>query len=142
MAKYYLEKELGEISNTSSIWLSEAWGKKDQSDFLNLVLTFPIQKTPREVLDLCLSTENKMGRVRDEKWGPRSIDIDILFFADQMVDEKGLLIPHKQIANRRFVLLPLAEIDTDLVHPDSAQTITEMIASCDDDSKLVRLYDL
>ncbi|MGL4489066.1 MAG: 2-amino-4-hydroxy-6-hydroxymethyldihydropteridine diphosphokinase [Rhizobiaceae bacterium] len=94
----------------SSVWRTPPWGLTDQPDFLNACAKLTTSLSPRSFLELCLKIEQDLKRVRDVRWGPRSIDIDILFFGDQMISEPGLMVPHPRIAERAFVLVPLAEI--------------------------------
>jgi 2-amino-4-hydroxy-6-hydroxymethyldihydropteridine diphosphokinase len=98
------------IEAVSSLWRTPPWGKLDQPDFINACAKVSTRLEPRAFLKLCLQTETALKRVRVERWGPRSIDIDILFFGDKNIVEEGLVIPHPRIAQRAFVLVPLAEI--------------------------------
>jgi 2-amino-4-hydroxy-6-hydroxymethyldihydropteridine diphosphokinase len=103
------------IEAVSSLWRTPPWGKTDQPDFINACARISTRLEPRAFLELCLYTEKALKRVRKERWGPRSIDIDILFFGDRKIEEEGLVIPHPRIAERAFVLVPLAEIAPVLV---------------------------
>ena len=103
------------VSQVSSFWRTPPWGKTDQPDFINACAKVATQLEPRAFLKLCLQTEKALKRVRQERWGPRSIDIDILFFGDRNIAEEGLVIPHPRIAERAFVLVPLADIAPELV---------------------------
>ena len=94
----------------SALYRTPPWGKTDQPDFLNAAAQLATRLSPRELLDLCLEAEQKLKRVRAERWGPRLIDIDILLFDDVAVREPGLEIPHPRLSERAFVLAPLAEI--------------------------------
>src|SRR5690606_17242977 len=87
----------------------------DQPDFLNAVAEVETRRSPRGLLELCLKTETDLHRVRDQRWGPRSIDLDILLFGDLTVDEPGLAIPHPRLTERAFALVPLAELAPELV---------------------------
>lgn len=98
------------VVRVSSIWKTPPWGVTDQPDFLNACAAISTILEPRAFLDLCLSIEKNLKRVRDLRWGPRSIDIDVLFFGDRNIIEEGLHVPHPRIADRAFVLVPLAEI--------------------------------
>ena len=103
------------IEAVSSFWRTPPWGKTDQPDFINVCAKVATQLEPRAFLELCLQTEHALKRVRKERWGPRSIDTDVLFFGDRNITEEGLVIPHPRIAERAFVLVPLAEIAPELV---------------------------
>ncbi|MBK8458761.1 MAG: 2-amino-4-hydroxy-6-hydroxymethyldihydropteridine diphosphokinase [Phyllobacteriaceae bacterium] len=98
----------------SSLWSTPPWGKTDQPDFLNAVAELRTGLSPRGLLDLALATERAMKRERHDRWGPRTLDIDILLFGDRTITEEGLEIPHPRIGERAFVLIPLAEIATDI----------------------------
>jgi len=102
----------------SSLYRTPPWGKTDQPDFLNAAAELSTTHTPRELLDLCLDAERRLKRVRQERWGPRLIDIDILVFGKQTVHESGLEIPHPRMLERAFVLAPFAEIAPDFVVKD------------------------
>jgi 2-amino-4-hydroxy-6-hydroxymethyldihydropteridine diphosphokinase len=127
-----IEIQAGPIIRASSVYSTKAWGKTDQPDFLNQVIEITFNKTPHELLDLILKIEIDLGRIRKEKWGARLIDIDILFFDNQHINEPDLKIPHPEIANRRFTLVPLAEIAPDLIHPLSEKKIIELLSECPD----------
>lgn len=94
----------------SSVWRTPPWGKLDQPDFLNMAARIETAMTAQELLALCLELERQSGRERRERWGPRTLDIDILTYGSGAIDEPGLQIPHPRIAERAFVLAPLAEI--------------------------------
>lgn len=98
------------IVRVSSLYRTPPWGKTDQPDFLNAVAEVETSRSPRALLDLCLAVEAALHRVRAERWGPRSIDMDILLFDDMTLDEEGLQVPHPRMLDRAFVMLPLAEI--------------------------------
>jgi 2-amino-4-hydroxy-6-hydroxymethyldihydropteridine diphosphokinase len=101
----------------SSVYETESWGKTDEPDYLNMVVELKTELWAQTVLSKILAIELVMGRVREEKWGSRIIDIDILYFNDDIIDEPGLHVPHPQLHNRRFTLEPLAEIAPDFIHP-------------------------
>ena len=112
-----LIQKVAEVVRSSSVYETQAWGNTQQGDFLNQVIEVSFQESPQELLKKMLAIENEMGRSREIKWGPRTIDIDILFFGQIIVNEKDLIIPHQEIASRRFTLLPLAEIASTFIHP-------------------------
>jgi 2-amino-4-hydroxy-6-hydroxymethyldihydropteridine diphosphokinase len=104
------------VAKVSSIWRTPPWGVIDQPDFLNACADIRTDLEPRAFLDLCLSIEQDLKRVRDVRWGPRSIDMDILFFTDRNISQSGLIVPHPRLADRAFVLVPLAEIAPERMH--------------------------
>ncbi|PBB99895.1 2-amino-4-hydroxy-6-hydroxymethyldihydropteridine diphosphokinase [Mesorhizobium sp. WSM3862] len=103
------------VTAVSSLYRTPPWGKLDQPDFLNASAGIETALSPRGLLDLCLDVERRLKRVREERWGPRLIDIDILVFGDRVIHETGLEVPHPRMLERAFVLAPLAEIAPDLV---------------------------
>lgn len=127
-----VEKQVGTIIKKSGVYETEAWGKTDQSSFLNQVLLVSTSLSPDELLQTLLAIEQEMGRKRIEKMGPRIIDIDILFYNSYIISSPTLTVPHPQIANRRFVLTPLNEIAPRFVHPVLKKTITQLLQICPD----------
>ncbi|MER9866668.1 2-amino-4-hydroxy-6-hydroxymethyldihydropteridine diphosphokinase [Mesorhizobium sp. M0136] len=113
----------------SSLYRTPPWGKLDQPDFLNAAAEISTALAPRELLDLCLDAERKLKRVREERWGPRLIDIDILVFGDRVIHETGLEVPHPRMLERAFVLAPLAEIAPELVV--AGKSVSERLAAVD-----------
>lgn len=109
-----------EIIAVSSLYRTPPWGKTDQPDFLNAAAELDTELSPRALLDACLEAERRLKRVREERWGPRLIDIDILVFGDRNVREDGLEIPHPRMLERAFVLAPLAEIAPDFMMDGSS----------------------
>ena len=117
------------VASVSSLYRTPPWGKTDQPDFLNAVAELRTSLSARALLELCLATERALKRVRKERWGPRLIDMDILFFDDEAIDEEELQVPHPRMLERAFVLAPLAEIAPDLVL--SGQTAAKRLAALD-----------
>lgn len=113
----YLEKEVGEVTAVSSVYETEPWGVTAQNTYYNLVAEVKTTLFPFELLKAVQAIENRMGRVRKEKWGSRIIDIDILFYGNYHFSTESLIIPHPQITKRNFVLSPLSEIAPELTHP-------------------------
>jgi 2-amino-4-hydroxy-6-hydroxymethyldihydropteridine diphosphokinase len=128
----FIEKKIGKIIQQSALYETAAWGKTDQPSFLNQVLYILTNQSAHEVLKKCLAIEYEMGRIRFQKWESRIIDIDILFYNQDVINEKDLTVPHPHLAQRRFVLEPMHEIAPDFIHPVSKQTINQLLAQCDD----------
>lgn len=127
-----IEHCIGEIAAQSSLYKTAAWGKTDQSYFINQVIEISTPLSPVDLLDQVLMVERQRGRIRKEKWGARSIDIDILFYGSEIIEMPRLLIPHPFIAERRFVLAPMHELAPDFLHPVFERTIRELLSNCDD----------
>jgi len=123
---------LGKIISLSPVYQTEAWGKTDQAAFYNQILEITTPLDPQALLEKILAIELELGRVRKEKWGPRIMDIDILFYGDLLWNEKDLKLPHPGIALRRFVLVPLCEIAPYLIHPVLKKKITDLLQECPD----------
>lgn len=123
-----IEALAAKITNlaTSSIYETAPWGKTDQDEFLNLCISGETELTAEKLLEFIKQIEIDLGRVHGEKWGPREIDIDILLYDDLTVKTSQLEIPHPFIPERAFVLIPLAEIAPNLVHPVLKKTISEL----------------
>lgn len=115
----------------SSLYETEPWGDTGQGRFVNRVVEIETRLPPFELLDFLKSIESRMGRKAGERWGPRLIDLDILFYGDRVVDEEGLAIPHRHLAQRAFVLVPLAEIAPGFVHPVIKKSVAELAASAE-----------
>lgn len=131
-ARDLLTRKLGPIAGFSSVYASEAWGKKDQPDFFNQVVVFETSLDPHRILEITTKVELDIGRVRHEKWAERLIDIDILFYGNEVVKDDDLVIPHPHIQVRRFTLEPLVEIMPQYIHPVKGVTMRELLANCDD----------
>jgi 2-amino-4-hydroxy-6-hydroxymethyldihydropteridine diphosphokinase len=123
---------VGEVTRTSSIYETAAWGLEDQSFFLNQVLEVKTSLEPADLLSAILNIEEQMGRKRSIKFGPRTIDIDILFYNQKVVKSEKLTIPHPEIQNRKFALVPMNEIAPGLIHPVMNKTISELLGACTD----------
>ncbi len=126
-AKELMMTKMITVIRESSVYETAAWGIEDQPSFLNQVVQIDFYRAPSRLLALLLEIEEQMGRVREEKWGSRLIDIDILYFKDELIDEKDLQVPHPEIANRRFTLLPLVELAPSLLHPANGKTQQELL---------------
>lgn len=115
------------VIKQSSFYKTQPVGKPDQPDFLNAVVLIETSLKPKPLMRQLLALEKKLGRIRKEKWGPRIIDLDILFYNRVVIRQRNLIIPHPRLHQRRFVLEPLAEIAPNLVHPVLKQTIRDLL---------------
>ena len=131
-ARALLALHSGSESGCSAVYETAAWGKEDQSSFLNQALILTTSLTAEELLRNILKAEHEIGRERSEKYGARIIDIDILLFNEEIFDARDLVVPHPQLPNRRFALAPLAEIAPGYVHPVLKKTISELLDECSD----------
>ena len=125
-------EEIGPIEKASRVYRTKAWGITDQPDFLNQALLVSTHLSPFELLEKIQEIERRMGRVREIKWGERIIDIDILFYNDEIIDTENLTIPHPYLHYRNFVLLPLMDIAPGLLHPGFGLTVAELYANSED----------
>ncbi len=130
----------GRVAKVSSFYCTEPVGYQEQEDFVNAVAELETEVSPGELLAECLRIEEALGRSRELRWGPRTIDLDILLYGDRVVNEPALTIPHPLLAVRRFVLTPLCEIAPQAVHPVLKKTAarllhelkeTHRVAKCD-----------
>jgi len=137
-----IEKHIGHIIQSSKIYETDAWGITNQPTFYNQVLIVESKFTAQKVIQTILKIEEEMGRVRTIKNAARIIDIDILFFNDETVNEQNLIIPHQEIANRRFVLMPLDELAPKMIHPVLKKSVEELLSVCKDPLKVAPLQSL
>ena len=134
-----ISQSAGELLKVSRIYQTAAWGKIDQASFLNQAVYINTAHAPLELLTQLKNIEKEVGRVSTEKWGPRVIDIDILFYGSEIIQDPELQVPHPYLPVRRFALLPLAEIAGDFVHPVLRRSVNALLTECPDGSN-VRLY--
>jgi len=140
-ARQELATHCGTINRQSGLYETAAWGLTDQPDFLNQALEIYTRLNARQLIRRILRIENNMGRIRSVKYGPRMIDIDILLFNEEIHDTSFLKIPHPELANRRFALVPLTEISAELIHPLLKQNTGTLLANCPDNGE-VKLVSL
>jgi 2-amino-4-hydroxy-6-hydroxymethyldihydropteridine diphosphokinase len=131
-AIHLINQEIGPIQLTSSIYETAAWGNTNQPDFLNQALMLHTSLDAEKVMHQLLNIEIGMGRKRDIPMGPRTIDLDIMYFNDLVIDNELITIPHPKIAERRFVLMPLAEIAPQFLHPVLNNTNEALLKDCGD----------
>jgi len=115
------------LLSQSNLYTTKAWGYTDQPDFLNAVIKIETNYQPLDLLHVLQNIETQMGRVRNSKWGPRIIDIDILFCDDLIFQTSELTIPHPYAHERDFVLKPMCDIDPDYIHPILKKTMTKLL---------------
>lgn len=125
----------------SSFYLTEPVGRKDQNWFVNAVIAVETNFSPRQLMEFLMHIEKNMGRERKERWGPRIIDLDILFYENLICQENNLQIPHPEIAKRRFVLRPLKDIAPHLVHPLLGKTVSELLDELPPGEKVISLLE-
>ena len=112
-----------QLVHASSLYDTEPQGEVDQPNFLNAVAQIDTDLTARQLLWNLLLIEKRLGRVRSQKWGPRTIDLDLLLYGNLIVDEPDLKVPHPELTRRSFVLVPLVELDPLIVHPITGETL-------------------
>lgn len=131
-ARTLIAAQCGTITNASQLYETAAWGNTDQPAFLNQALELETTMNARQLMRRVLKIEKMMGRIREEKYGPRIIDIDILLFNHEKHNYHFLKLPHPEMQNRRFVLVPLVEIAPGMLHPVLQKTAAQLLAECPD----------
>jgi 2-amino-4-hydroxy-6-hydroxymethyldihydropteridine diphosphokinase len=138
-AEELLEANTGRITERSGAYETAAWGNTNQPAFLNKAFLLQTDLSAEELLRKIMIIEREMGRVRTRKYSPRIIDIDILFYNQEIINLPQLIVPHPEIQNRRFVLVPLNEIAPDFIHPVLNKSIRQLLAECPDKLGVKRL---
>ena len=139
-AVHLLGERAGEVTALSSLYKTEPWGFEDATPFLNLAVELVTELSPSALLQVTQGIEREMGRERDhERYAARTLDIDILFFGSRVIATPALQVPHPRMAERRFVLEPLAEIAGEWVHPVTGLTVSEMLERCRDGKRVEKL---
>ncbi len=129
------------VARVSSLYQTEPVGFGPQPDYYNAVCILETDRPPRRLLAACLDVEAAMGRARGVRWGPRLIDLDLLFYSQRIVQTPSLTVPHPRLAERRFVLEPLCEIPPEFRDPMSGKTVRDLLRDCPDLSRVRRLED-
>jgi 2-amino-4-hydroxy-6-hydroxymethyldihydropteridine diphosphokinase len=142
MALRSIGAKIGKVLVTSPVYETEPWGFDTDQNFLNMALEIATTLTPHEVLQQCLSIEASLGRVRQNQTGAytsRTIDIDVLFYGQQIIQDKQLTLPHPHLHQRRFILEPLCAIAPQFEHPVLKQTIAQLMQHCSDPCRVKQL---
>ncbi len=127
-----IEQKIGKVTRKSGLYQTAAWGNTNQPDFLNQVIIVKTKLSAPDLLECILQIEESLGRIRTIKNAPRVIDIDILFFNKDIISEKNLAVPHPEIANRKFVLIPMNELSPNFKHPISKKSMHQLLLACID----------
>ena len=140
-ARQRIATKIGTIISQSAIYETAAWGNTEQADFLNQAIGVTTDLSPQVLLTAVLDIENAMGRTRDagQRWQPRVVDIDILLYGDEIIEEENLVIPHQELHKRNFVLVPLMEIASEVLHPVLRLPIEELYFQSTDESEVILL---
>lgn len=138
-ARIYISMCIGQIQSTSPVYDTSPWGFKDQEPFVNQAISCQTDLNPRQILRKIHWIENRLGKKKIAHWGPRSIDIDILLYESQIIQDDDLKVPHPHMSSRRFVLIPLTQIASELIHPVKGITIKEMLELCKDTGSVKEL---
>jgi 2-amino-4-hydroxy-6-hydroxymethyldihydropteridine diphosphokinase len=128
-----ISKQIGKTIRQSKLYVTAAWGNTNQPDFLNKIIIVETELNSIKTMETILCIEEQMGRIRTEKNAPRVIDIDILYFNKDIIDSKLLIVPHPEIQNRRFVLIPLNELSPNFVHPLLGKSNHQLLTECTDE---------
>ena len=129
-----LQEDIGTMTNVSRIYQSEPWGFEAKVRFLNMALVFNTDKSAKEVLTICLKTEQRLGRERkiESGYASRKVDVDVLYYGNEIVNQPELVIPHPRLHLRRFALIPLTDVVPDMVHPILKKNQNELLDECKD----------
>ncbi len=138
-AVLHIETDIAPIVIKSAIYETQAWGKTDEPNYLNQVVQLKTELSAGVVLKKILHIENVIGRKREKRWGSRTIDIDILFYGSAIISEPDLYVPHPQLHNRMFTLMPLCEIAPDFIHPVFNKHIFSLKSELKDDLVVKKL---
>ena len=129
-ARAAIEERVGHIAARSSVMETKAYGYSDQDDFLNMAVEVETAMEPHAMLRELLAIEADLDRVRLIHWGPRTIDLDVIYCEDRIINDEELKVPHPDLVNREFVLRPVSEIAPELVDPLRGKKVEELLAEC------------
>lgn len=136
-AQAKLSEKIGKITTRSAVYETEPWGFESEDIFWNQVLELETSLSPEEILKQTQQIEMELGRIRNKRqYVSRLIDIDILFYGDQIIRQKNLIVPHPRLQERRFTLVPLCEIAPQLMHPVLQKTMKQLLEECTDQLKI------
>ena len=138
LSKTAIQNYIGSIQFSSNIYETEPWGIDNQDSYLNQVVAVQTNQTPNDLLDNIHLIEGELGRIRRVHYGPRTIDIDILYYGERIIDIENLKIPHPHIQKRRFILVPLSEILPQIQHPLLKKTNQELLDMVKDEGKVTK----
>ena len=138
-ARKRIDDQLGKIENMSSLYETASWGKTEEPPYINQVIHLQSALKPAQILNTVISIEKELGRERLEKWGSRIIDIDILFYGEQIINEPSLIIPHPHLHLRRFTLAPLNELIPNFIHPFLEKSINDLYCSLKDNLAVTKI---
>lgn len=139
LAKNFIFKNIGKVHKVSAVYKTAAWGKQDQAPFLNQVIIAKTTLLPQQVLAQIQVVENLAQRERTTQYAARTLDVDILFYSSQIINETNLIIPHPHIPARRFALQPLVEIMPTYIHPVLQLTMEALLLHCNDNLMVEKL---
>lgn len=141
-ARNLIELFVGDIKRASAIYETLPWGVSEQPNFYNQAIAVATQLSAEELLLNLLQIEEKLGRERSQKWQARKIDLDILYYQQDIISQTQLTVPHPQIEHRRFTLVPLVEIAPDYVHPVLQQSNAQLLAKCQDTLEVKKITEI
>ncbi len=142
IASQKISLDCGNIIIRSNIYETSPWGVTDQPVFYNQVIKLETENTAQKLLEIILLIELGMGRARELKWGERVIDIDILYFNNEIINDQNLSIPHPEIPNRKFTLVPLCELAADYKHPFLNVSNQQLLYACKDSGIVTKITTL
>lgn len=137
----FIESAAGTIKLRSKVYETASWGDTSQDSFYNQAIIISSDLPAAELLQLLLSIENQMGRRRNRKWEPRIIDLDIIYYDSDVIKAEHLTIPHPLLQERRFVLVPLAELIPGFIHPVFQKDTMTLLAECTDDGAVTEVHN-